>query len=74
MIEVLPNAMVVIILQYINVSNQHIIHLKLICQLYLNKKRIYTQTETVAVREQRDKDRDTYKKTDIKWSNREQEM
>ena len=29
MIEVLTNAAVLIILQYINVSNQHIVHLKL---------------------------------------------
>ena len=38
--EVLANATVVIILQYINTSNQHI-HLKLtqvICQLYINLK------------------------------------
>ena len=36
---VLFNTMVVIILQYVCVSNQHIVHLKLtvICQLYLNK-------------------------------------
>ena len=38
----LPNAMVVIILQYINVSNKHLYILNLhnvICQLYLNKTR-----------------------------------
>lgn len=40
MMEVLAKAMVVIILQYISVSNQYVIHLNLdnaICQLYLNK-------------------------------------
>ena len=38
--------MVVIILQYMNVSNQHIAHLIQCCQLYLNKtggiKKIYS--------------------------------
>ena len=41
MIKVLAKAIVVIILQYINVSNQHMEHLKLhniICQLHLNLK------------------------------------
>lgn len=40
MIEVLANAMVIIILQYINVLNQHAVTLNLhniIYQLYLNK-------------------------------------
>ena len=33
--EILANAIVLIILQYINVSNQHIVYLKL-TQLYVN--------------------------------------
>ena len=36
MIEVLMNAMVVVLLKYINVSNQHIVHLKLTQMLYIN--------------------------------------
>jgi len=35
--EVLVNAMVVIILQYKNVLNQHLKLQNVICQLYLNK-------------------------------------
>ena len=31
--EVLANAMVLIILQYVSVSNQHLVHLKFKCQL-----------------------------------------
>ena len=35
----MANTMVVIILQFINISNLHIIHLKftMLCKLYLNK-------------------------------------
>ena len=40
MIEILTNAIVVIIFQHVSVSNQHTVHLKcinFIWQLYLNK-------------------------------------
>ena len=41
--EVVANTMVVIILQFITVSNEHFVYLKLtlkvMCQLYLNKAR-----------------------------------
>ena len=38
--QVLARVIMVIILQYVSISNQHVVHLKLhnvICQLYLNK-------------------------------------
>ena len=35
MMEVLANTTVVIILLYVKVSNQYIVHLNVICQLYL---------------------------------------
>ena len=40
-IEVLANALVMITLQYINVSNEHVVELKFkqtVCQLYFNYK------------------------------------
>ena len=39
--KVLANTMLVIILQYTNVSNQHVVYInliQLICQLYYNKE------------------------------------
>ena len=43
MMEVLASAMVAIAFQYVSVSNQHIVHLKLCnlaqCQCYLSKAR-----------------------------------
>ena len=46
--KVLANITVVIILQYISLSNQHFVHLELehvICQLYLNEagKKLFEQ-------------------------------